>query len=77
MKILNPHQALQATSKSLEIVFPAHAAVDLLFHSNETEGRPNHWTRTWNGTTEWKMEWISKRMQLQLTCVTGAAYSVS
>ena len=23
---------------------------------------------------EWKMERISKRMQLQLTCVTGAAY---
>jgi len=26
---------------------------------------------------EWKMEWISKRMQLQLTHVTGTAYSVS
>ena len=38
MKILNPHPALQATSKSLEILLPA--AVDLLFHSiNETEGR--------------------------------------
>ena len=32
MKILNPHPALQATSKSLEILLPA--AVDLLFHSN-------------------------------------------
>ena len=36
-KILNPHPALQATTKSLEILLPA--AVDLLFHSNETEGR--------------------------------------
>ena len=40
-------------------------------------GVSNHWTRIWNGTTEWKIEWISKCMQLQLTCVTGAAYSVS
>jgi len=38
---------------------------------------PNHWTRMWNGTTEWKMEWISKCTQLQLTCVTSAACSVS
>ena len=36
-KLLNPHPALQATSKSLEILLPAHAAVDLLFHINETE----------------------------------------
>ena len=35
MKMLNPHPALHATSKSLEILLPA--AVDLLFHSNETE----------------------------------------
>ena len=33
---MNPHPALQATSKSLEILLPA--AVDLLFHNNETEG---------------------------------------
>ena len=34
IKVLNPHPALQATSKSLEILLPA--AVDLLFHRNET-----------------------------------------
>ena len=33
-KVLNPHPALQATSNSLEILLPA--AVDLLFHRNET-----------------------------------------
>ena len=36
MKILNPHPALQATSKPLEILLPA--TVDLLFHSDDTEG---------------------------------------
>ena len=34
-------------------------------------------TKIQNGMMEWKMEWISERMQLQLTHVTGAAYSVS
>jgi len=36
--ILNHHPALQAASKSLEILLPVHAAVDLLFFSNETAG---------------------------------------
>ena len=41
-------------------------------------GVSNRWTREQGiGATEWKMEWISKRMQLQLTHVTGAAYSAS
>ena len=57
-------------------VKPVHAAVDLLFHIIETE-QTSLTTRLEYGTTKWKMEWISKRMQLQLTCVTGAAYSVS
>ena len=76
MKMLNPHPALRATSKSLEILLPVHAAGELLFHINETE-QASLTTRLEYGTTKWKMEWISKRMQLQLTCVTGAAYSVS
>ena len=76
MKMLNLHLALHTTSKSLEILLPAHAAVDLLFHSIETE-QASLTTRLEYGTTKWKMEWISKLMQLQLTCVTGAAYSVS
>ena len=76
MKMLNPHPALHATSKSLEILLPAHAAVDLLFHINETE-QASLTTKLEYGTTKWKKKWISKHMQLQLTSVTGAAYSVS
>ena len=57
------------------------AAVDLLFHSNETEQvslttgleygmeqQNGKWNGKWNGLLN---------TQLQLTCVTSAAYSVS
>ena len=50
MKMLNPHPALHATSKSLEILLPVHAAVDLLFHINETEQASL--TRIWNDKME-------------------------
>ena len=38
-------------------------------------GVSNSWTGIWNGTMEWKMEWNNEHTQLQLTCVTGAAWS--
>ena len=38
-------------------------------------GISNRWTGIWNGMMEWKMEGNSKRTQLYLTCVTGAAQS--
>ena len=60
--------------KSLEILLPA--AVDLLFHSNETEQTTGLecGVERWNGTMEWNG---LVNTQLQLTCVTSAAYSVS
>ena len=73
MKMLIPHPALHATSKILgdlvvcilfHILFPDLVAY-ILFHSNETEQASlstglECGVEQWNGTTEWKMEWISK-----------------
>ena len=38
-------------------------------------GVSNHWTGIQNGLMEWKMEWNSEHMKLQLTRVTGADHS--
>ena len=69
---IEPSSSPSGHLQILQILLPA--AVDLLFHSNEQRIVSNHWTRMWNGMTEWKN---SKHTQLQLTCVTDAAYSVS
>ena len=66
--ILNPHPALQVTSKPLEILLPAAVITQM---GVSTTGLEYGMERR-NG----KWDWISKHMQLQLTHVNGAAFKL-